>query len=98
MPSEPVSPSTTIGLLHETAGLAQEGDEGEEREAENGEMVALDARKQVDAELLELVSPDAFEHRRAGCREIGIEKCRRERPHGEAGGIDRVEEDLFVAH
>ena len=39
-------------------------------------MVALDAGKEVNAELFQLVATDAFEHRRPGRREVGVEKCR----------------------
>ena len=35
-------------LLHEVPSPAQKGDEGEERQAENGEVIALDAGKEVN--------------------------------------------------
>ena len=61
------------------------------RQTENGEMVALDALEQMNAELFELIGADTFEHRRAGRVEIGVEKVVRQASHGQACGIDRLQ-------
>ena len=76
---------------------AQRGEQRQERQTQNGEMVALDLLEQLHPGALELIAADARRHRLAGRIEIAVEEIVGQSPHGEAGPVDVVEQDVAVA-
>src|SRR5215510_4223993 len=69
---------------NETSVTPQEIERRQQRQAEDGEMIRLDALEQMYAEALELIGADARRHRRAGRFEISIEKAIAQHSHGHA--------------
>src|SRR5438046_10725420 len=76
----------------EAAVRAQKGEQRQERQTQNGEMVALDLLEQLHPGALELIAADARRHRLAGRIEIAVEEIVGQSPHGEAGPVDVVEQ------
>ena len=54
--------------------LRQEGEQRQQRQAEDGEVVALDPAEEMRAQPLELVGADRGAHGLAGARQIGVEE------------------------
>src|SRR4051794_9822443 len=82
----------------EASFSSQEIERGQQRQAENGEMIRLDTLEQMHAITLELVGADACRHDRTGRVEIGIEKRIAESTHGHARHLHRFGEHLAVAY
>src|SRR5712691_546251 len=74
----------TNELADEASFLSQEIKRWQQWQAEDGEMIRLDALEQMHAITLELIGADACHHGRAGSFEIGVEKPVTERAHRHA--------------
>ena len=76
----------------------QEIEQRQQRQAEDGEIVAFDAFEQMDAGAFDLVGADARQRRLAGHVEIIVEKAVGKGAHGELRGVGEFEQHRAVAH
>src|ERR1043165_3262851 len=60
----------------------------QQRQAENGEMIALDGVKQMNSCSFQLISPDAAGHGRPRGVEIGLQELLRKVPHNQSRNGD----------
>src|SRR5215470_13478416 len=77
---------------------AQEIERGQKWQAEDGEMIRLDALEQMHAITLKLVGADARHHGSTGRFEISVEECLAECAHGHARHLHGFAQHLAVAH
>src|SRR3546814_7563400 len=77
--------------------LAQYVEQRQQRHAEDGEDIALDAAEQLRAQPFELITADAVQNLIAGLRQIGVEKTVAELAHGQLRGIDMAPDDAAAA-
>src|SRR3546814_15750603 len=68
--------------------LAQYVEQRQQRHAEDGEDIALDAAEQLRAQPFEMITADAVQNLIAGLRQIGVEKTVAELAHGQLRCID----------
>src|SRR5216683_2376900 len=77
---------------------AQEVEQRQQRQAEDREIIALDALEQLRTQAFELIDADRGERVVAERRQISVEKAVAESPHGEAGAVDQTPDHRAVAH
>ena len=82
----------------DVAVAAQEIEQRQQRQAEYGEVVALDPREELHAEPFEPIGADRAEDVRAGRIEIGVEERVAEIAHVEGGAVDDMPQPLAAAH
>src|SRR5918999_1766253 len=76
------SPSPgSLGSCEQESFTPKESQQGNERQTENGKIIAANFLEQMGAKPLKLIAADACLNRRSGHREITIEERVRERPH-----------------
>src|SRR5437764_13025856 len=99
MAIEPVRPMTNmICLLRQMARPPQPVEQRQERQAEHGEMIPLDALEQLQPQAFELIAADARGCRIANGIEIRVEKTVRERADGHLWTIDLRTNDSSSRH
>src|SRR5205814_1303570 len=76
---------------------AQKGKQRQQRQAEDGEMIALDAVEQMHPEPFELISADAGGYRLAGLVQIGFDFAFAQAAHRHFGNTDIGRQYLAVA-
>src|SRR6516165_9865190 len=67
----------------QASGAPQKFQSFEERQTQDGEIVAIDAFEQLRAKAFELIGSDACSYRLAHCLKIKLEKAFREIAHGQ---------------
>ena len=87
----------TIPSGNETALRAQGSEHGQKRQAENGEMVTVDALEQMHAESFELIGTDTGRDRLPRLIQIAFNLAVGERPHRHSGDTDVAKHYLAVA-
>ena len=75
---------------------AQFGEQRQKRQAENGEIIALDPLEKLNAETFHLVAANAFQHLIAQPREIFLQKGVGETSHGERRAIRMTPDDRIA--
>ena len=82
----------------EASFLSQEFKRGQKRQAEDREMIGLDAFEQMYAITLELIGADARDHSGTGRLKVRFEEPVTERTHGHARNLHRFVQHLSIAH
>ncbi len=85
-------------ISHRQTRSAAESQQRQQRQAEDGEIVALDPLEQMDADAFELIAADAGQRGVARHVEIVVEKAVGKIAHGQPRGIDAFEQHFAVAH
>src|SRR5664280_1599942 len=78
--------------------LPQIIEQWQQRQAENGEIVAVDALEQMNADAFELIAADARQSGVPRHVEIILEKAVRNIAHGQPRAVDATEQHGAVAH
>src|SRR5258708_516533 len=79
---EPRRAANLDAHLRDYAALPEKGEQRQQRQAENGEIIALDAGEELGAKTLELVGADRAQRGRAGAVEIRRDDRGGRGPHG----------------
>src|ERR1700722_15909446 len=82
--------------LCQTSVAAKKTQRRQQRQAEHGEIVAVEPFEQLNAKTFELISADARRRGIADDLEIVVEELVRNRPHGQAGDADMFEQHYTI--
>src|SRR5262245_37634175 len=97
MPIDPVSPMTSIRRLRTSCrdhvATAQLGQQRQERQPDNGEVVALNALKQLDAAAFDLIAANRAQDSGSSSGEVVVEPGIAEGTHMQGRDLDAFPND-----